>query len=264
MDDVFRALADAGRRRLLDRLRMRDGQSLRELCDGLAMSRQAVSKHLAVLEAARLVTSVRRGREKLHHLDPGPIRELSERWISKYERDRPQDRPSGPERELTGKRPEFTYALYIRTTPERLYAALTDAEFAQRYFGGGGPMSVWRVGSPVLWRTGPEATYEDLDQVVLDAEPGRRLAYTWHRLQPTRRQLPDSEAGFEGARQERSRVAFDIEPADPAFPGVRLTLTHDGFDSPDSDTLRGVGDDWVMILSTLKTLIEQEDMGANA
>ncbi|MER0449061.1 metalloregulator ArsR/SmtB family transcription factor [Streptomyces sp. Edi4] len=264
VDDVFRALADAGRRRLLDRLRARDGQSLRELCEGLAMSRQAVSKHLAVLEAARLVSSVRHGREKLHHLDPGPIRELSERWIGKYERDRPQDRPSGPEKELTGHRPEFTYALYIRTTPERLYAALTDAEFARRYFDGGGPMSVWRVGSPVLWRMGPAGTYEDLDQVVLDAEPGRRLAYTWHRLQQTRRQLRGGEAEFEHARQERSRVAFDIEPADPAFPGVRLTLTHDGFDSPDGDMLKGAGDGWVMILSTLKTLIEQEDTGASA
>ncbi|MEU9097686.1 metalloregulator ArsR/SmtB family transcription factor [Streptomyces sp. NPDC048361] len=266
MDDVFRALADASRRRLLDRLRARDPQTLRELCEGLAMSRQAVSKHLAVLEAAGLVASERRGREKLHRLDPGPIQDLSDRWIGKYGRDRltpPGRRDPLPnlEEEVAVDRPEFTYAIYIQATPERLYAALTDAEFAQRYFGGWGPMSVWRVGSPVLWKMGPEGGYEDLDQTVLDAEPGRRLAYTWHRLLPMHRQLFDSEEEFERARAEQSRVAFDIRPAEPASLGVKLTLTHDGFDSPDSEMLEGVSGGWVMILSTLKTLLEREDDG---
>ncbi len=87
MDEVFKALADAHRRLLLDRLHERNGQTLGELCDGLAMSRQAVTKHLALLEAAALVTSVRRGREKLHYLNPVPIHEIATRWIGKYERD---------------------------------------------------------------------------------------------------------------------------------------------------------------------------------
>lgn len=88
MDEVFKALADASRRELLDRLHGRSGQTLAELCEGLEMSRQAVSKHLAVLEAANLVVALRRGREKLHYLNPVPISEIHERWIGKYERAR--------------------------------------------------------------------------------------------------------------------------------------------------------------------------------
>ncbi len=88
MDDVFRALADASRRELLDRLHAQNGQTLNELCARLAMTRQAVSKHLAILEDANLVATVRRGREKLHYLNPVPIHEIAERWIGKYERTR--------------------------------------------------------------------------------------------------------------------------------------------------------------------------------
>jgi DNA-binding transcriptional ArsR family regulator len=93
MDDVFRALADASRRELLDRLFAQNGQTLNELCAQLAqagtsMTRQAVSKHLAILEGANLVATVRRGREKLHYLNPVPIHEIAERWIGKYERQR--------------------------------------------------------------------------------------------------------------------------------------------------------------------------------
>jgi DNA-binding transcriptional ArsR family regulator len=88
MDEVFRALADPTRRELLDRLRADNGQTLGELCRRLAMSRQAVSKHLAVLEEANLVAAVRKGREKLHYLNPAPIGEIYDRWIGKYERSR--------------------------------------------------------------------------------------------------------------------------------------------------------------------------------
>jgi DNA-binding transcriptional ArsR family regulator len=88
MDDVFKALADPSRRELLDRLRVENGQTLGDLCARLAMTRQAVSKHLAILEEANLVATVRRGREKLHFLNPVPIHEIAERWISKFERTR--------------------------------------------------------------------------------------------------------------------------------------------------------------------------------
>ena len=93
MDEVFKALADASRRALLDRLHARNGQTLSELCarlagGGASMTRQAVSKHLAILEGANLVATVRRGREKLHYLNPVPIHEIAERWIGKYERHR--------------------------------------------------------------------------------------------------------------------------------------------------------------------------------
>ena len=88
MDEVFKALADASRRLLLDRLHARNGQTLLELCDGLAMTRQAVTKHLAILEAANLVTSLKHGREKLHYLNPVPIHQIGERWIKKFEHDK--------------------------------------------------------------------------------------------------------------------------------------------------------------------------------
>jgi len=90
MDDVFRALGDASRRELLDRLYAKNGQTLNELCARLAMTRQAVSKHLGILEGANLVATVKRGREKLHYLNPVPIHQIAERWIGKYERHRLQ------------------------------------------------------------------------------------------------------------------------------------------------------------------------------
>ena len=89
-DKVFKALADTGRRHLLDRLRKNNGLTLNELCDELAISRQAVTKHLALLEAANLVVSIRRGREKLHYLNPVPINEIYMRWIGKFEKERVQ------------------------------------------------------------------------------------------------------------------------------------------------------------------------------
>jgi DNA-binding transcriptional ArsR family regulator len=88
MDEVFKVLADSSRRELLDRLRVENGQTLSELCVRLGMTRQAVSKHLAVLEEANLIATVRRGREKLHYLNPVPIHEIAERWIGKFERPR--------------------------------------------------------------------------------------------------------------------------------------------------------------------------------
>ncbi|HEX3837563.1 MAG TPA: metalloregulator ArsR/SmtB family transcription factor [Steroidobacteraceae bacterium] len=85
-DDVFRALADASRRTLLDRLQRRDGQTLNELCAGLAMTRQAVTKHLAILQSANLIAVQRQGRAKLHFINPVPINDIAERWISKFQR----------------------------------------------------------------------------------------------------------------------------------------------------------------------------------
>jgi DNA-binding transcriptional ArsR family regulator len=88
LDSVFKALADGGRRLLLDRLRNQDGQSLGQLCENMDMSRQAVTKHLRILEAASLVVTLRRGREKLHYLNPVPIHDIADRWISRFEQKR--------------------------------------------------------------------------------------------------------------------------------------------------------------------------------
>lgn len=260
MDAVFRALADASRRDLLDRLNERNGQSLRELCAGLEMSRQAVSKHLAVLEAARLVVPVRHGREKLHYLNPVPVHELAGRWIGRCERGRPAA-PAGPKHTLEGPtmgKPAFVYVLYIQTTAHRLYEALTDPGFIKVYMGDTGPESTWEVGSPVRWKSTPDGEFEELGQRVLEAEPGRRLSYTWHTLQPMHREMFGwaSDEEFAAACTERSRVTFDIAPAEVPGMGIKLTITHDGFDSPDSKMLEGVSEGWVMILSALKTMLE--------
>ena len=103
-DAVFRALADASRRQLLDRLHRRNGQTLNELCQGLDMSRQAVTKHLAILEDANLVATRRRGREKLHFINPVPINAIAERWIGKFERPR-LDALAKLKKQLEGEEP---------------------------------------------------------------------------------------------------------------------------------------------------------------
>jgi DNA-binding transcriptional ArsR family regulator len=106
MDAVFKALADESRRKLLDQLRKSNGQTLSRLCEHLDMSRQAVAKHLALLESANLVATVRRGREKLHYLNPAPLHEICERWIGKYERHRLQalsDLKKGLEENMKGQ-----------------------------------------------------------------------------------------------------------------------------------------------------------------
>jgi len=139
IDEVFRALADPSRRQLLDSLNGRNGQTLRELCAGLDMARQSVSKHLAVLEAANLVTTVRRGREKLHYLNAAPINAIGERWITRYERDRVEalaDLKRALEDGGTVDKPTFVYTTYIKTTPERLWQALTEPAFTRRYWFG--------------------------------------------------------------------------------------------------------------------------------
>src|SRR5215204_413937 len=138
VDEVFRALADPSRRRLLDNLTKRTGQSLRELCEGLSMARQSVSKHLAVLEAANLVTTIWRGREKLHYLNAEPINAIADRWINQYDRARVQtlaDLKTALETEPMSDSTEFVYTTYIRTTPEKLWQAITDPAFSHRYMG---------------------------------------------------------------------------------------------------------------------------------
>lgn len=261
MDETFKALADPSRRRLLDRLNARSGQSLRELCSGLDMARQSVAKHLAVLEAAALVTTVRRGREKLHYLNAAPIHAIAERWIDRYARERVRalaDLKRALE-EPAMSRTEFVYVTYVRTTPETLWRALTDPAFTHRYWGAG-LVSDWKVGSPVLWQDAPGGEARDLDQVVVESEPYRRLSYTWHNYQPGHAEFFGwTEEHFaELLKERRSTVTFEIEPAGSA---VKLTVTHHGFE-PDSEMLEAVSGrkvetgGWPEILAGLKTLLE--------
>lgn len=259
MDDVFRALSDPSRRRLLDRLNQRNGQTLGELCAGLDMARQSVSKHLAILEAANLVSTIRRGREKLHYLNAAPINEIAERWIQRYDQPR-LDALSDLKKALEDTamdKPEFVYTTYIRTTPEQLWRGLTDPAFTRRY---------WRLAFESDWTTGSAYTLRldqgdvviaDPAQVVLESDPYRRLSYTWHTFTPewaAAYQISD-EYLARVASEPRSTVTFDLEPAGDL---VKLTVRHDGF-GPGSAVLPGISEGWPRILSGLKTLMETGD-----
>ncbi len=262
MDDVFRALADPGRRRLLDSLNARSGQTLRELCADMDMARQSVSKHLAVLDAAGLVSTVWRGREKLHYLNPAPIGEISERWINEYDRGRVRvlaDLKRALE-EHPVEKPSFVYSSYIRTTPERLWQALTDPAFTERYWGLAFETD-WKPGSSMTLRQWGLAI-ADPEQVVLESEPHHRLSYTWHTFTPEWRQMAGEKVGFDEAfldriaAEPRSKVTFEIEDLGEL---VKLTVIHDGFETG-SEVLPTISQGWPHVLSNLKTLLETGDV----
>src|SRR5579859_4537718 len=146
MDDVFRALADPTRRALLDELFREDGQTLSALERGLPMTRFGVMKHLRLLEEAGLVVTRRRGREKLHFLNTVPIRLVHDRWVSKYAE------PwaamlSGLKTNIEENQMEKVFEIYIKTTPERLWQAITDEELRRRYSFGVGVRSDYTPGS---------------------------------------------------------------------------------------------------------------------
>jgi uncharacterized protein YndB with AHSA1/START domain/DNA-binding transcriptional ArsR family regulator len=254
MDEIFKALADPSRRRLLDSLNARNGQRLTELCAGLDMARQSVSKHLAVLEGANLVTTVRHGREKLHYLNAVPIHAIADRWIHRYDRRRAEalaDLKQALESPMTGE-PAFVYTTFIKTTPEQLWTALTDPAFTRRYWGVSFETD-WRPGSAMVWEQDGHRIV-DPGQVVLEAEPPRRLAYTWHTPTPEWASLngiaDDVRAAL--AAESRSRVTFEIEPLGET---VKLTVVHDDF--PADSTMRAmVSGGWPHLLSDLKTLLE--------
>jgi uncharacterized protein YndB with AHSA1/START domain/DNA-binding transcriptional ArsR family regulator len=255
MDEVFRALADPGRRTLLDSLNTTGGQTLSELCSVLDIARQSVSKHLAVLEAANLVTTVWRGREKLHYLNAAPISDISDRWINRYHRRR-VSALAGLKRALEDRsmgRPEFVYVTYMRTTPEHLWQALTDPQFTARYWGRTYDTD-WKKGSSYgLTQSGVRV--DDPEQVILEADPPRRLSYTWHAVTA---ELAEAfgwsdEYVARVAAEPRSRVTFEIEPEDGD--NVRLTVIHDGFDDG-SAMLESVSGGWPRVLANLKTFLE--------
>ncbi len=254
MVDVFKALADPSRRHLLDRLNARNGQSLRELSEGLDMARQSVSKHLAILEAANLVTAIRQGREKLHYLNAAPINEIAERWINRYDQDRVRalaDLKRALEEDPMEK-PQFVYTTYIRTRPERLWQALTEPSFTRRWWQTTFETD-WEVGSPMTWDNNG-IIIADPEQVVLEFDPYQRLAYSWHTFTPElneRLQLGD-EAFAKLSGERRSRVAFEIEPVGEM---VKLTVVHDDFE-PGSTAATMVRNGWPVVLSSLKTLLE--------
>ncbi len=237
MDEVFRALADPTRRSLLDELFREDGQTLRALEERHQMTRFGVMKHLRQLEEAGLVVARRRGREKLHFLNPVPIRLVHDRWVSKYAE--PWAAALSGLKSTLEADMEKVFEIYIRTTPERLWAAITDSEMRSKYNFGNGVSSDWTPGSH-FEMTNPKAPGVLGEGENLEVDPPRRLVQSMVALW-------SEDVKAEGT----SRVTWEIEPI--AEDSCRLTVTHDQLREGANAELYG---GWPMILSGLKTLLE--------
>jgi uncharacterized protein YndB with AHSA1/START domain len=237
MDDVFKALADPTRRSLLDELFRNDGQSLSELEGRIAMTRFGVMKHLRVLEEAGLIVTRRRGRKKLHFLNVVPIRLVHDRWVSKYA-ERWAAALSNLKSELEDRTMEKVFEIYIKTTPERLWEAITNPELRAVYNFGASITSDWTPGSRYEMSAGNGAVPLGEGE-ILEVEAPRRLVQSMVALW-----------GEDVKSEGTSRVTWEIEPVADS---CRLTVTHDQLREGANDQLYG---GWPMILSGLKTLLE--------
>lgn len=241
VDLVFRALADPSRRLLLDELRRRDGQSLVELEAHLDMTRFGVMKHLRLLEAAGLVTTKRVGRVKLHYLNPVPIRLVHDRWIRRYQEPLVAHMAEVKHR-LEGSAvgaPTHVYEVYIRTTPEKLWRAITDPEMTKQYFYSSAVKSGWKVGDRIE-HVLPDGSIA-LGGTIVECDPPRKLVTTFV-----------MEHDDEAKHDRPSRVTWEILARGET---CLLRVTHDDFEA-ETKTWRNVRLGWNPVLSGLKTLLE--------
>ena len=243
-DAVFKALADPTRRALLDSLRERNGQTLGELCVPLHMARQSATQHLAVLESANLIATVRRGREKLHYLNPVPIRTIQARWIEKFEQSRlrvlselKNRAEANEEGIMLDHRPNYVYVTYIASSAERVWDALTDAELTATYWGHSN-VSDWHVGSSWEHRRLDGSGIADVVGTVVEADRPRRLTVTF-------------DAPGQTPPGGPSRVTFDVEPYHDI---VRLTVTHANLATQADVDAISIG--WPAVCANLKSLLE--------
>jgi uncharacterized protein YndB with AHSA1/START domain len=239
-DLIFKALADPTRRLLLDRLFERDGRTLTELESAFEMTRFGVMKHLKQLEEAGLVVTRRRGREKLHFLNAVPIRLVHDRWVSKYAE--PWAAALSGLKDRMEETMEKVFEIYIKTTPERLWEAITDQEMRSKYQFGSRFTSDWTPGSR-FETSHPGAPGLLGEGENLEVDPPRRLVQSM-------RALWSEDVKSEGT----SRVTWEIEPVGDS---CRLTVTHDQLREGANSQLYG---GWPMILSGLKTLLETGEL----
>jgi uncharacterized protein YndB with AHSA1/START domain len=239
VDEVFRALADPTRRALLDELFRNDGQTLSALEARFSMTRFGVMKHLKLLEEAGLVVTRRRGREKLHFLNPVPIRLVHDRWVSKYAE--PWVASLTDLKTTLEASMEKVFEIYIKTTPERLWQAITDPEMRSKYNFGARINSDFAPGSHYEQSTPDGRLLGEGEN--LEVEPPRRLVQQM-------RALWGEDVKAEGT----SRVTWEIEPVGDS---CHLKVTHDQLREGANDQLYG---GWPMILSGLKTLLETGEL----
>jgi uncharacterized protein YndB with AHSA1/START domain/DNA-binding transcriptional ArsR family regulator len=239
MDDVFRALADPTRRSLLDELFKNDGQTLSSLEKRLPMTRFGVMKHLKLLEEAGLVVTRRRGREKLHYLNAVPIRLIHDRWVSKYA-EHWVATLSDLKHTLENKTMQKVFEIYIKTTPERLWKAITDTEMRRKYTFGAVVKSDWTAGSRYEAFGGENRIFEGEN---LEVDPPRKLVQSFQALW-----------GEDVKSEGTSRVTWEIVPIRDS---CLLKVTHDQLSEDANGQLYG---GWPMILSGIKTLLETGEM----
>lgn len=235
MDEVFKALSDPTRRSLLDELFKEDGQTLGMLEARLPMTRFGVMKHLRLLEEAGLVVSKRRGREKLHFLNAVPIRLIHDRWVSKYAAPW-AEALSGLKHSLEDRTMEKVYEIYIKTTPERLWHAITDTQMRRQWNFGALVTSDWKRGSRIEGKGGEALIFEG---EVLEIDPPRRLVHSLTALW-----------GEDVKSEGTSRVTWEISQVRDS---CRLVVTHDQLRQGANEQLYG---GWPMALSGIKTLLE--------
>lgn len=239
---VFKAMADSSRRALMDALFNQDGQTLTELCAVLPdMTRPGCAKHLRLLEEAGLIVTEKVGREKHHYLNTVPIQLVYDRWVSKYAQPWAQS--------LTGLKYELeaqtmaemhtqVFQVFIRTTPQRLWQAITDGDLTQQYYFNSIVKSGWEVGSELNYEL-PDGT-PLITGEVLEIDPPNRLVSTF---------TPHWDPS---GRAPTSRVTYEIEQIKEV---CKLTVTHDDLDLA-HPAHGGVIEGWSKLLSSMKSLIE--------
>ena len=241
---AFRALGHPARREILDSLFERDGQTLGELEARFEMTRFGVMKHLKVLEEAGLVVTRKVGREKHHYLNPVPLKEIHDRWIGKF---------AGPADALLGLRshlekgdamesqakPSHVFVVYIKTTPERVWEAITTSDYTLQYYYASTVESDWQVGSDYVYAI---QGHDAIVGQVLEADPPSRLVCSF-----------DAKWDEQVAPDPPSRIIWEIEPAGDGV--CKLTVVHDGFDGETATLQQAIGG-MPYILSGLKTLLE--------
>lgn len=244
MDAIFRALNDAHRRKILDLLHERDGQTSSEIEGHFQdITRFGVMKHLNMLEEASLITTRKQGRFKYHYLNPTPLQEISDRWISRFaapwvqsmvdikthlEKDNPMP-----------AKPKHVYVSVIKTTPEKLWSALTDGKITPAYYYGGAIEGEIKAGAAYRY-VGPENNVFVTGK-ILEVVPAQKLVATFK---------GEWAPGMEN--DAPTRVTYEIQQQGDC---CRLTLTHDEFES-ETPTYHISGGGWPGILSGLKTLLE--------
>lgn len=244
--DIFKALSDPNRRKLLDLLYQADGRTLNELCEHLDMTRFGVMKHLNILEQAGLITTTKVGREKFHYLNAVPIREIYERWVSKYTEPWISGLTS-LKQSLEGEsamssKPKHIHRIVIKATPEQVWQALTDPSLTTKFWYNGSIHAEWEAGKPYEIHD-TKGEIQALGE-LLCVEPPNKLVMTW-KLVSMR----------ETAGEKPSRLTWEIVPHDEFADVTLVTLTHDEFDlSPNTAQVLEQG--LPIVLSGLKTVLE--------